>query len=229
MLTETMGLEDRVESACKVCATISLPVPCSPVIKHIGVGGANPRYGVEYRLHGGRRGNELGPAFGLEQAILRRQSFGLLQCTVKFDLCPQDREQALVLPGLRNEIPRTTAHRFHGECNVRPRRHHDNRSRTVEGNDLGEEVETLAAGSCVSRVIQVDEKSIVRAGSESLAHACRRFCHFQFVALRAQEEFDGFENMLLVVGGQDAWLVMCRFPCLTSDNCLSGFAEICMD
>ena len=33
-----------------------------------------------------RRGDELGTAFGLQQAILGGQAFGLAQCAMKFDL-----------------------------------------------------------------------------------------------------------------------------------------------
>ena len=153
----------------------------------IGVGGTYTGHSAKQWLHRGRRRNELRPAFSLEQTILSCQTLGLTESAMKLDLGPQDREQPFVFPRLLNEVACAAAHRFYRQVNIGPGRHHDDGSRVVLCNNLRQEIETLAAGSCVPCVIQVDQDGIVRAGSQCFTNQCRRPRRFHLVSLRTQQ------------------------------------------
>ena len=125
VFTATSGREAREESACSVCATTSLPLPCSPVIKYVGVGGTDASNGLKHRLHGRGFGDELRPALRAKKPILRGQPFCLLEREVQFDLGAQNRQQALVLPGLLDEVPSAAPHGFDRQFDVAPSGHDD--------------------------------------------------------------------------------------------------------
>ena len=111
--------------------------------------------------------------------------------------------------------------------NVGPSRHDDDGSGVVQRNDLRKQVEALPAGSRVPRVVQVNEQGIIGAGGQRFANQGRGSRGLHFVALRAQQEFDGFENMLLVVGRQDTGAGVAALA-LGRCEISSGLAEVCM-
>ena len=87
-------------------------------------------------------------------------------------------QQAIVVPGLLDEIAGAAAHRFHGEIHVAPRSHHDHRHGVALRLQAGQQVHALLAGGGVAGVVQVGENQVERAAAA-----------------------DGFEQALRGVGG----------------------------
>ena len=137
MLTETMSLDARAETACSVRATTSFPVPCSPVINTFASDGPTRVIASKTGCMAGAVAMNSGQSFRLQQAILGGESLCSLQCAPQFNLCSQYREQALIFPWLLKEIPSAAPHGFNCEFNVGPRRHHDNGNGAVEADDFG--------------------------------------------------------------------------------------------
>ena len=74
----------------------------------------------------------------------------------------------------------------------------------VEGNDLRKQIETFLAGGGIARVVQVDQHRIVKLAGQRLAHRSRRLRGVDDVALGTKQQFDGLEDMGLIVGREDA-------------------------
>ena len=123
---------------------------------------------------------------------------------MQFDLGAQNRQQAFVFPGLLNEVARAAAHGFDGQPNIAPGGHYDDRNAAVEGNDFGEQVETFLAGGGVAGVVQVDQYGVVELAGQGFAHGSRRLGGVNIKALGTQQQLDGFKNVRLVVGRQNA-------------------------
>ena len=60
------------------------------------------------------------------------------------------------------------------------------------------------AGSSVARVIQVDEDGVVELAGEGLAHRCWRLRGIDGEALGPQQQLERFQNVRLIVSGQNA-------------------------
>ena len=127
-----------------------------------------------------------------------------LQSAMQFDLRAQDRQQALILPWLLDEVARAAAHGFDGQSDVAPRGHHDHRDAAVEGDDLREQVKAFLARGGVTRVVQVDQDSIVKFAGQRLAHRGGRLCGIDFEAGGAQQQLERFEDVRLIIGRKDA-------------------------
>jgi len=127
-----------------------------------------------------------------------------LQGAMQFNLGAKDGEQPFVFPGLLNEIPRPAAHSLDCKVNTGPRGHHNYRSATLETHDVRKKVEAFLPGGRVARIVQIDEQGIVGTRGQRIANQRRGSRGFHIVSLRTQEEFKGFEDMLLVVRRQDA-------------------------
>ena len=67
-----------------------------------------------------------------------------------------------------------------------------------------QQIETLLAGGGVARVVQVDQQHIVVALAQRLQQQLRRAHAIHLNALRRQQQLDGFENVRLIVGNQNA-------------------------
>jgi hypothetical protein len=172
--------------------------------ENVGVGRADAGNGIENRLHERSGGNELGTSLGLQQAILGSQPFGALQGAAKVDLGADDGEQARILPGLLDEITGAAAHGLDREFNVRPRGHDNDGNGVVEADNFGKQVEPFLPRGRVSGVVQVDEQGIVEPCGQRIANQRGGSRGLHFISLRTQQEFESFENVLLIVGGQDA-------------------------
>ena len=185
--------------------------PVLPGDQHIRIRGSDASDGFKHRHHRRSRGNELRAARHTQQTVFRGQPFRPLQRAMKFDLRPQNGEQPLVLPRLLDKIPRSPAHRLDRQIHISPRGHDDDRKRTVDRNNFGKQIQTLLSGCRVPRVVQIDQYRVVGRSREGLARQLRRANDINFVALRLQQKFNGFENMLLIVGGQNAGRLGCSF------------------
>ncbi len=123
---------------------------------------------------------------------------------MQFDLRANDCQQAFILPRLLDEVARAAAHSFDRQPNVAPCRHNNHGQVAVVGDDLRKEVEAFLARRGVARVVQVDQDRIVRFAGERFAHCGRRLRGIDDVAFGAQQQFDGLEDMRLIVRGENA-------------------------
>jgi hypothetical protein len=122
---------------------------------------------------------------------------------MQFHLGAQNRQQALVLPRLLHEVARPPAHGLDRQPHVAPRSHNDDRNAAIESYNLGKQVQAFLARGRVARVVQVDENGIVELTSERFAHRGGRLRRINYKALGAKQQLDGFQNMRLVVTGQN--------------------------
>ena len=122
---------------------------------------------------------------------------------MQFDLGSQNGEQPLIFPRLLNKIPRSPAHCLDRQIHVAPCSHDDDGQRAVYRHNIGKQAQPFLSGSGIPRVVQIDQHRVVGGTREGLARELRRADNVNLVALRLQEEFDGFENVLLVVRRQN--------------------------
>ena len=139
----------------------------------IGVGGTDLGDEFENRLHIGRARNELRHPFRAEQAVfefeLTRSAQGLVQLSMNAD----DRDEALVLPRLLDEVASAALDALDGEIDVAPRGHDDYRQARIDLLKASEQIETLFAGGSVARVVEIDEQNVVVALPERLEQKLR--------------------------------------------------------
>jgi hypothetical protein len=82
--------------------------------------------------------------------------------------------QALVFPRLLNEVASASTHGFNRQLNISPSRHHNDRQRTILRNDLRKQVQALATGRGVARVVEINEDGIILFGGQSFPSKLRR-------------------------------------------------------
>ena len=136
---------------------------------------------------------------------LRFEPSGATQGAAQLHLRAQDREQALVVPGLLDEIAGASAHRLDRHVHRAPRRHHDHREHRIAGMDLPEQLEPLLARRRVARVVEVDQDDVVVALAERCQRRRRRLNRVNLVTLPLEQQTEGFEDIALIVGDEDAW------------------------
>src|SRR5690349_16198423 len=93
-------------------------------------------------------------------ALLRGQTCGLAPLATRGDLLPHDLEQCRVSPRLLDKIDAAALHGFHSNADCGPAGHDDDGRSAIDFFQMGEQVETLAAGSGIARVIQVHEEKV---------------------------------------------------------------------
>ena len=121
-------------------------------------------------------------------------------------------EQALVVPGLLDEIAGAAAHGFDREVDAAPGGHHDHGRGVALRFEAGQQVHAFLAGGGVARVVEVgqDQIEVVRRGplrssarGESTVTA--------FAALAFEQEPQGFQHVGLIVADQHAIRFQFRF------------------
>ena len=113
--------------------------------------------------------------------------------------------QAVVVPGLLDEVAGAAAHRFDRDIEAAPRGHHHHRRAVALLFEAGEQVHAFGAGGGVAGVVEVHEDQIedLRRGScasalrgESTATACQ--------PSPFEQEAQGLEDVGLIVAHQHA-------------------------
>jgi hypothetical protein len=140
----------------------------------------------------------------MDGAVAMNQPFRTLQRAVKLDLGPQNRKQPLVLPRLLNKIARASAHGLDRQVHVAPCGHHNDRERAVHRHNIGKQSQPFLSGGGVTRVVQVDQYRVVGRARKRVARELRGANDVNLVALRLEQQFNRFQDVLLVVGRQDA-------------------------
>ena len=159
---------------------------------------------LEDRPHRGRLGDEVGAAVAAQRQVLRLEPLLPAQGPAELDLRAQDGKEPRVLPRLLQEVARPPPHRLHRHIDASPGGHHHDGQGAVEGLDARQEIEPLAAGGSVARVVEIDEEGIElarRKGGERRGGGGRQIGR---VALTLEQKAKGFQHVLLVVGDQDA-------------------------
>ena len=122
---------------------------------------------------------------------------------MKFDLCSQDGKKPFVLPWFLDEVPRTPSHGLDGQFHISPCGHHDDWQRAIHRNNFRKQIQAFFPRCSVPRVVEINQHGIV-GSRERLAGKPRRAIAINLVALRLQQKLDRLENVLLVVGRQNA-------------------------
>jgi len=178
-----------------------------PGDKHVGVRGADLCDELEHRLHGWCASHEFRHAFSAEQAVFEFKMAGAAEGVVKLCMNANEGDEALVLPGFLNEVASAALDGFDGKVDVAPGGHDDDGEAGVELLDAREQVESLLAGGCVASVIQVDEEDVVVRLAQGFKQQLGRADTVDLDALRGEQEFNGLEDVGLIVGDKDADLI----------------------
>jgi hypothetical protein len=118
----------------------------------------------------------------------------------QLDLRAHNREQAVVVPRLRNEIARATLHRLHRQIDGGPRRHDHDRERVIQRLDFWNYLQPFLPRSRVSGVIQVHDQERVILFFERLKDARERRHRIRLVPLPLEQNAQRLQHIVLVVG-----------------------------
>ena len=131
--TVTSGRVLRGDTACSDCATVPLPVPFSPVIRTLASDGPTLAIISSTGRMAGALGDEQRRRLGPQGAVFALESLAPPQRARQFDLRPNDREHARVVPRLLDEVAGAAAHRLDRQFHGAPGGHDDDRQRVSRG------------------------------------------------------------------------------------------------
>ena len=170
----------------------------------VGVGWPDAIDHLQDGAHRGRLGDQRGAALG-GRACLRFEAPGPAQRPSELHLRPQDGEQPIVVPRLFDEVAGAPAHRFDSDVHRPPRRHDDDRQDGIAGVDLPQQLEAFLARRRVARVVEVDQHHVVVTLAERRERRRRRLDGVDLITLSLEQQPQGFEDIALIVGDEDAW------------------------
>ena len=148
----------------------------------------------------GAAGDEVGHAFGAQQAVFEFKLARAAQSLVQLGVDADEGDEALVLPGFLDEVASAALDAFDGEVDVAPRGHDDDGQARIDLLQTREQIEALLPGGGVARVVEVDEQDVVVALAKGFKQQLRRAHAVHMNALRLQQQFHGLEDMRLIVG-----------------------------
>ena len=172
--------------------------------QHVRVRRPDARNQIHHRPHRGRLGDHRRAAFGAQQAIFCFEALAAFERLRKLDLRFQDGQQPRVLPGLLNEIFRAAAHRFDRQLEAAPRRHHDDRHGAIFRADARKQIESFLPGSCIARVVEIDEQRIELARLERRQHRSGRRSGFGVDPFGFQQQAQSFTDVGLIIGDENS-------------------------
>ncbi len=198
-LTATSGRAARGEAAWSHWATTSLPVPCSPLISTFASDAATRSMSWSTGRIAGGLGDQLGRAVAAEQPVLALEPAGVAERAAQLDLGAQRGEQPVVVPRLLDEVAGAAAHRLHRLLHAAPGGHHHRRQGGVEGLELGDQLQALAAGGGVAGVVEVEQHGVEVGGLHRGEHARGRGGGLDRVALALEQQPQRLADVGLVV------------------------------
>ena len=99
-------------------------------------------------------------------------------------------------------------HRRDRAVDAAPRRHHHHRRRALLPLDARQQIQPLGTGRCIARIVHVHEQRIEVAGFDGGENRARRGCGLDFEALSFQEQFEGFQDVSLIIGDKETrWAI----------------------
>ncbi len=126
----------------------------------VRIGGRHAVHELEDRPHRGGLRDQLGRAVPAQQPILALQPARAPERAAELDLGPQRRQQPGVVPRLLDEVASATPHRLHRLLDAAPGGHHHRGQRAVERLELGYQLESLASGRGIARVVKVEQDGV---------------------------------------------------------------------
>jgi hypothetical protein len=106
---------------------------------------------------------------------------------MQFSVNANQTDEALVFPGLLDEVARSPLDTFDREIDVAPRGHDNHGEPWIDFLQTRKQIKSLFARSGVARVVQVDEQHIVVALPQGLQHQLRRAYAVHLKALRFKQ------------------------------------------
>ena len=110
---------------------------------------------------------------------------------------------AVVVPGLLNEVAGAASHGLHGKIDIAPGGHHDHRRGVALRVQAGQQIEAFFAGGRVARVVEIGQDEVERFGARGSQQVARRFYGDGLPALSFEQQAHGFEYVHLIVTNQD--------------------------
>src|ERR1035438_3407915 len=181
--------------------------------ENIGIRRANLTNQLKHGLHGGSASDKLGHAFSAEEAIFKFELTGATQSMMQLGVNANERDQALILPRLLDEVACAALDGFDGQVNVAPGGHDDDWNARIHLVDAGEEIEAFLAGGGVARVVKVDEYDVVVVLADRIEEQLWRANTADVDALRGQKQLDSLENVGLIVGDQNSNFLFLNWNC----------------
>ena len=132
------------------------------------------------------------------------QATAAAQRPTQFDLVAKDRQQAVVVPRLFNEVASSESDGLDCDLDAAPGRHHHHWQGAVHPLQLFQELETFGARCRVSGVVEVNEGGIEFAARRSGLGLVWRIGRFDRVALRFEQQAQRLQHIGLIVGDQNA-------------------------
>ena len=171
--------------------------------ERVRVGGADPLHEAEHRLHRRRLGDELRRAAGAQRLVLALEPLAAADRAAELHLRADHVEEAFVVEGLLDVVARAAAQRFDRALDAPPRGHHDDRERGVHVLEAREEVEPLGAAGGVAHVVHVHQERVEIALLDGGEHGGGGGGGLHLVALAAEEQLEGVEDVARVVGDEE--------------------------
>ena len=122
----------------------------------------------------------------------------------ELDLGPKGGEEPGVVPRLLDEVARAPAHRLDGLVHAAPGGHHHRGQRGVEGLELGDQLQALAAGGGVAGVVEVEQDGVEVGSLHRGQHGGRRAGGLDGVAFALEQQAQRLADVGLVVRDEDA-------------------------
>jgi hypothetical protein len=122
----------------------------------------------------------------------------------EFGLLAHYGNHAIVIPGLLNEIASAPAHRFHGQIDTAPGRHHNHRRRIALRFQAGQQIEPFRAGGGIAGVVEVGQNQVEGLAAHRAQERSRRIHGDRLAALPLEQEAERFQYIGLIVTDQHA-------------------------
>ncbi len=128
--------------------------------QHVGIHRPHAVYQLQHRPHRRRLGDEHRLVLVLERAVGGGQPLAPPTRTSELALGTQDRENALVVPGLLEEIAGAAPHGLDRELDRAPGGHHYHGESGVEVVQTFQEIQALLAGRGIACVVEIDQDRV---------------------------------------------------------------------
>ena len=170
--------------------------------QYVRFGGTNARDEFDDRPHPRGFRDQVGCG-AAQELVLRFELLTFAQRARQFDLRPNNAEEPIVVPRLRDKIARAAFHRFHRQIDRCPSRHYDKGQGVIDRLDPRDYIESLLTGSGIARVIEIHHQERIIAFFERIQHGPERSRGLCLIAFAFQQDAQRLEHIALVIGNQD--------------------------
>ena len=171
--------------------------------EHVGVRGSDLRDHVQDGLHRSRLRDQGRQTVAAQDFVLHLQAALAPERPRQFGLCADDAQEPRVVPRLLHEIAGAAAHRFHGQLDASPGRHHHHGKSGVDRPKLRQQVKSLLSRGRIPRVIQVDQDDVELVRGDRLDNLRGLDRRFRLVAFSLEQQAQSREDVRLVVSDKN--------------------------